>query len=165
MRPSYGVGVELQLPVIWNLHGTTSPGRLDVSRGRLALISRDRAFSFPLESVAAFVIERGPARRLRGLPVLSVRLVGGETLLVASMGGPGSLQDLAAVIGGRQACDTGTRAATVVPLPGADSISSVPPTSARRSRIPVSPSASGRIWDSSKPCPSSSIVAATPDPR
>jgi hypothetical protein len=99
--------VELQLPVIWNLHGTTSPGRLDVSRGRLALTSRERAFSFPLRSVATFMIERGPARRLRGLPVLSVRLVGGETLTVASMGGPGSLQDLAAVIGCRQAGDTG----------------------------------------------------------
>lgn len=100
--------MDYELPVIWNLHGTTSPGRLDVSGGRLALTSRGRAFSFPLKSIATFVIERGPARRLRGLPVLSLRLVGGETLTVASMGGPGSLQDLATVIGGRYASATGT---------------------------------------------------------
>jgi hypothetical protein len=58
VRSSYGIAVELQLPVIWSLHGTTSPGRLDVSRGRLALTSRERAFSFPLGSVATFMIER-----------------------------------------------------------------------------------------------------------
>jgi hypothetical protein len=106
--PPYRVRVDYQLPVIWNLHGTTSPGRLDVSRGRLALTSRERAFSFPLKAIATFMIERGPARRLRGLPVISVQLVGGENLTVASMGGPGSLQDLAAVIAARQPVDTGT---------------------------------------------------------
>jgi hypothetical protein len=74
----------------------------------MELTSRGRAFSFPLKEVATSVIERGPARRLRGLPVLSLCLVGGETLTVASMGGPGSLQDLAAVIAGRQVCETET---------------------------------------------------------
>ena len=100
--------MELQLPVIWTLHGTTSPGRVDISRDRLELVSRNRAFAFPLGSVAAFMIERSPARRLRGLPVLSLRLVGGETVYVASMGGPGSLQDLAAAVGGGQAVGSGT---------------------------------------------------------
>jgi hypothetical protein len=100
--------VDYQLPVIWDLHGTTSSGRLDVSHGRLALTSRGRAFAFPLGEVAAFMIERGPARRLRGLPVLSLRLVGGETVTVASMGGPGSLQELAAVVGDSQAALNGT---------------------------------------------------------
>jgi hypothetical protein len=100
--------MELQLPVIWTLHGTTSPGRVEVSRDRLELSSRGRAFSFPLQAVAAFMIERAPARRLRGLPVLSVRLVGGDTVGVASMGGPGSLQDLAAAVGGSQDGASGT---------------------------------------------------------
>jgi hypothetical protein len=100
--------MELQLPVIWMLHGTTSPGRVDVSHGRLELTSRRRAFGFPLGSVAAFMIDRAPARRLRGLPVLSLRLVGGETVTVASMGGPGSLQDLAAAVGGCQTAASGT---------------------------------------------------------
>lgn len=100
--------MELQLPVIWSFHGKTSSGKLDVAYDRVALTSRGRVFSFPLGSIATFMIERGPARRLRGLPVLSLRLVGGETLTVASMGGPGSLQDLAAVIGGRHARATGT---------------------------------------------------------
>jgi hypothetical protein len=74
----------------------------------MELTSRGRAFGFPLGSIATFVIDRTPARRLRGLPVLSLRLVGGDTLTVASMGGPGSLQQLAAVVGGRQADPTGT---------------------------------------------------------
>jgi hypothetical protein len=100
--------MELQLPVIWTLLGTTSPGRLEVLHGRLALTSRERAFAFPLESVAAFTIERGPARRLRGLPMLSLRLVGGDTVSIASMGGPGSLQDVAAAVCGRQLVPTGT---------------------------------------------------------
>src|SRR5689334_2788263 len=93
--------MDLQLPVIWTLHGITSPGRVDASRERIELVSRTRAFAFPVGSVAAFMIERSPARRLRGLPVLSVRLAGGERVDVASMGGPGSLQDLAAALGGQ----------------------------------------------------------------
>ena len=100
--------MELQLPVIWMLHGTTSPGRVDVSRGRLELTSRGRAFAFPLGSVVTSMIERSPARRLRGLPVLSVGLDGGDTVAVASMGGPGSLQDLAAAVVGAQAGASGT---------------------------------------------------------
>lgn len=100
--------MELQLPVIWSLHGTTTPGRVDVSRNRLILTSRGRAFGLPLASVAAFVIERGPSTRLRGLPVLSLSLVGGDVLSVASMGGPGSLQDLAALVASRQLVASGT---------------------------------------------------------
>ena len=100
--------MELQLPVIWTLHGTTSPGRLEVSQGRLALISRGRTLAFPLGSVATFMIERGLARRLRGMPVLSLRLVDGDTVSIASMGGPGSLQVLAGVVGGCQLATTGT---------------------------------------------------------
>ena len=100
--------MELQLPVIWTLHGTTSPGRVDVSRGRLELTSRGRAFAFPLGSVVTSMIERSPARRLRGLPVLSVGLAGGDTVTVASMGGPGSLQDLAVAVGEAHAVASGT---------------------------------------------------------
>jgi hypothetical protein len=95
--------MELQLPVIWTLHGTTSPGRVDVTGGRLELTSRGRSFAFPLGMVVTSMIDRSPPRRLRGLPVLSLGLVGGDTLGVASMGGPGSLQDLAAAVSGRQA--------------------------------------------------------------
>lgn len=89
----------LQLPVVWKLHGLTTPGRVEVAGGRLELTSRGRSFGFPLGSVSAFMIERSPARRLRGLPVLSLELVGGDTVTVASMGGPGSLHDLAAAVG------------------------------------------------------------------
>jgi hypothetical protein len=99
--------MELQLPVVWMLNGTILSGRLEVSHRRLVLTSRGRAFAFPLGSVATYMIERRPAQRLRGLPTLSLRLVGGDTLSIASMGGPGSLQDLAAVVGGRQLFLTG----------------------------------------------------------
>ena len=97
-----------QLPVIWTLHGTTSPGRVEVLRDRIEFTSRSRVFAFPLGSVAAFMVDRSAARRLRGLPVLSLRLYGGETVDVASMGGPGSLQDLAAAVGRGQAAGSGT---------------------------------------------------------
>jgi hypothetical protein len=100
--------MELQLPVIWTLHGTTSPGRVDVTGGRVELTSRGRAFAFPLDRVATSMIDRSPARRLRGLPVLLLGLVGGVTVAVASMGGPGSLQDLSAAVSRRQDADSGT---------------------------------------------------------
>jgi hypothetical protein len=100
--------MELQLPVVWTLHDQTSAGRLEISGGRLVLTSRGRSFAFPIGSIATFMIDRAPARRLRGMPVLSLRLVGGETMLVASLGGAGSLQDLAAVMGGRQPVASGT---------------------------------------------------------
>jgi hypothetical protein len=92
--------MRFELPVIWMLHGLTSAGRLDVAADRLTLTSGGRAFSFPLGSVASFAIERGPGQRLRGLPALSVRLKEGETVQVASLGGSGSLHQLAALVGG-----------------------------------------------------------------
>ena len=94
--------------MIWVLHGTTSSGRVDVSDDRFTLTSKRRAFSFPLGSVTAFSVDRGPAERLRGLPVLSLRLAEGETVAVASMDGAGSLQQLAALVGGRQPAVSGT---------------------------------------------------------
>lgn len=100
--------MDLQLPVIWSLYGTTTPGRVEVSPNRLTFTSRGRAFALPLASIAEFVIERGPSRRLRGLPVLSLSLVGGDIVGVASMGGAGSLQDLTALVAGRQMVASGT---------------------------------------------------------
>lgn len=96
------------LPVVWELHGTTSPGRVDVSAERVTLTSKRRVFSFPLRSIAAYTIDRAPARRLRGLPVLVLKLAQGETVLIGSMGGPGSLQELTSAVGKLQ----------VVPLSG-----------------------------------------------
>ncbi len=98
----------LQLPVVWVLHGKTSSGRLDASDDRFMLTSKRRAFSFPLQSVTAFSIDRAPAQRVRGLPVLSLRLTDGETVSIASMDGAGSLQQLAALVSGRQLAASGT---------------------------------------------------------
>ena len=100
--------MSLELPVIWLLHGRTCSGRLDVSADRLTLTSRERAFSFPLRSLASFAVERAPARRLHDLPVLSLRLAQGDTVAVASIGGPGSLHELAALVGSCQSLDNKT---------------------------------------------------------
>lgn len=96
------------LPVIWTRGGATRAGRLEALDDRLTLSSGDDAFMFPCESISGFVIERGPADRLRGLPVLRVRLTNGDVVRIASMGGAGSLHELATVIGGRQSAANGT---------------------------------------------------------
>lgn len=100
--------MRFELPVVWTLHGTTSSGRVDVSAGRVTLTSKRRAFSFPLRSVAAYTIDRAPARRLRGLPVLVLKLAEGETVLIGSMGGSGSLQQLTSAVGRLQLVASGT---------------------------------------------------------
>jgi hypothetical protein len=98
----------LQLPVVWTLHGLTSHGRIDVSSDRVTLTSKHRVFSFPLRSIAAYTIDRAPARRLRGLPVLVLKLAEGEMVLIGSMGGPGSLQELTSAVGRLQLVPSGT---------------------------------------------------------
>jgi hypothetical protein len=90
------------LPVIWSSGGVTHTGRLDLLEERLALSSRDETVSVAFEAVAGFAIERGPGQRLRGLAALRISLSGGDVLRIASMGGAGSLHELAALLGGRQ---------------------------------------------------------------
>lgn len=96
------------LPVIWSHDGATHAGRLDATSDRLTLDSRGESFSFAPASVSSFVIERSPADRLRGLPALRLSLAGGEVVRIASMGGAGSLHELAALLGGRQPAFSGT---------------------------------------------------------
>lgn len=92
--------MRFELPVVWMLYGSTSSGKLDVVGDHVTLTSGGRAFSFPLRSIASLAIERSPARRLRGLPALALHLKEGETVYVASLGGSGSLHELAGVVGG-----------------------------------------------------------------
>jgi hypothetical protein len=141
---TYREVMRFTLPVVWSHAGATRAGLLVAFEGRVTLSAREGSFAFGLDSVETFTIERGPAERIRGLPALCVRLAGGDVLRIASMGGAGSLHELSALLGRRQPAVNGTCAATVVPEPGDDSISSVPPTRPSRSRMPTRPSASSR---------------------
>lgn len=96
------------LPVVWSLHGATYTGRLEAVGDRLTLTSRSRTFGFRTESISRYSIIRGASERIRGLPVLLLQLAGGETLRIASMGGAGSLHELAARVGGRHPAASGT---------------------------------------------------------
>ena len=96
------------LPIVWNVHDATYAGGLRLGSDRLTLTSKTRTLCFPSRAIASFAIERGPAERLRGLPVLRVRLGGGVDVRIASLGGAGSLHELAASLAACQAAPTGT---------------------------------------------------------
>ncbi len=65
---------------------------------RLEFRARGRAFAVPLHTIAQFTIERGPAVRLKGLPVLTLFLLDGDVIRLASLEGVGVLHELAAVL-------------------------------------------------------------------
>ena len=84
--------------VIWKLDGRLRAGSLDVVDDRLVLRGRGRTASIPLARVAHSTIERRPAMRLKGLPVLTMVLVDGGVLRVASLERAGALYELAALV-------------------------------------------------------------------
>lgn len=94
--------MRLELPVIWTFRGETYTGRLELLHDRVTLTARDETVSFDTGSIVTFSIERAPRQRLRGLPVLSLRLLDGDVVRIASMGGAGSLHELAGRIVPRQ---------------------------------------------------------------
>jgi hypothetical protein len=85
-------------PIIWAFLGATQTGRLELVGDRLELSGRSCTFGFPLDRVTGYVVERGPSRRLRGLPVLALQLAGGSSVSVASVGGVGTLQELVTLV-------------------------------------------------------------------
>ena len=85
--------------VLWTLHGPIHAGSLELDDDRLQLRTRGRAVSIPLGSIAQFTIERGPAVRINGLPVLTLFLVEGDVVRLASLEGVAVLHELAAVLG------------------------------------------------------------------
>lgn len=103
----YRARMKFELPVIWRVNGATHAGRLELGQDRVRLTSKTETVSFEASSVEGFAIERAPAQRLRGLPVLAVKLCGGDVVRVASMGGGGSLLELAAWVGSRQPAAAG----------------------------------------------------------
>ena len=97
--PSYGqFAMKGTCAVLWTLHGRVHTGSIEVHEDRLEFRARDRAVGIPLDSIAQFTIERGPAVRIHGLPVLSMFLLEGDVIRVASLEGTGVLHELAAVL-------------------------------------------------------------------
>lgn len=125
--------------VVWSDGGTVRTGRLDVLPDRLELCGRDGELAVPFAEVADVEIGRCTVERLRGMPALVLDLRDGRRVRIATLGKPGILHELAQLVAA-----TGTRAISVVPPPGVDSIASVPSRRASRSRIPTSPSAPSR---------------------
>lgn len=85
-------------PVVWSLLGKTHSGALRVDHGRITLTGREQTLSFPVAAIVGMTIERGPARRLRGLASLAVQLEQGDVVTIASLAGVGSLRDVLASI-------------------------------------------------------------------
>jgi hypothetical protein len=81
--------------VLWSDGAAVRSGRLETYRDRIELHGRDGAVTLPFDAVADAAIARGHEDRLRGLPVLVVRLQDGSCLRVASLDGPGVLHELA----------------------------------------------------------------------
>jgi hypothetical protein len=100
--------MSLDLPVVWNVNDATYAGGLQLTDDRVTLTSKSHTLSFSGVSIASLGIERSPSQRLRGLPVLRLLLEGGVDVRVASLGGAGSLNELAASIAARQALPAGT---------------------------------------------------------
>ena len=85
-------------PVIWTLQGDIHNGQLEVTRERIVLTSRTYTLGFPREAILHSVVERGAETRIRGLVPISIDLPGEAILRIASLGGPGSLHEIAALL-------------------------------------------------------------------
>ena len=84
-------------PVIWSLHGCTHTGRLEVTERRIVLTSRECTLAAPRDRLLQLAIERDAGARIRGLTPIKARL-GDDVVLVASLGGVGSLHEIAALL-------------------------------------------------------------------
>ncbi len=82
------------LAILWTIGAELHTGQLRVSGDRLELRSRGHVLSIPLESIAYCAIDRGPATRIRGLPVLRIELDEKIVLRIASLESVTALSDL-----------------------------------------------------------------------
>jgi hypothetical protein len=83
------------LAILWTIGSDLHTGRLNVLRDRLELRSRRHALSIPLEAILRSSIDRGPAVRIRGLPVLRIEVENDVTVRIASLESVTALTDLA----------------------------------------------------------------------
>ena len=84
--------------VTWSHDSLLESGRLETYPDRLELHGRSSVSLIPFAEVVASAIERGPADRLHGLPVLALRLEDGGVVRIASLEGPGVLHELGALV-------------------------------------------------------------------
>jgi hypothetical protein len=82
--------------VVWSSNGDVRSGRLEPFPDRFELHARERRLSIPFCELTSASIARRTADRLLGLPVLALAVRGDPPLRIASLEGPGSLQELAA---------------------------------------------------------------------
>jgi hypothetical protein len=81
--------------VLWSGERGSSSGRLEPLPDRFELTGRGERVSIPYAEVAGASIDRRNSERLRGLPVLALRLRGAATpIRIASLEGAGVLQEL-----------------------------------------------------------------------
>jgi hypothetical protein len=82
------------LAILWTIGTELHTGQLNMSRGRLEVRSRRHVLSIPLDSIVGCAIDRGPAVRIRGLPVLRLELGEKLVLRIASLESVTALSDL-----------------------------------------------------------------------
>jgi hypothetical protein len=97
--PSYGAGMP-EYAVLWNGPEGEGAGRLSVLADRFELTSGDRHVSVWFADLVDVTIGRKQTDRLRGLPVLWLRHRDGRAHRLASLEGPGILQELSRLAGG-----------------------------------------------------------------
>jgi len=81
--------------VVWDQHEAVAAGGLEVLPDGFELRGRAPRLSVAFAEVCEAAIARGRGERLRGLPVLALRLHGGALLRIASLEGLGALHELA----------------------------------------------------------------------
>lgn len=84
--------------MLWSFQGALETGRLEIDEERVSLGARTRSLTFPVDAIVAQAVEREPGRRIRGLPALMLELVTGDQIRLASLGGAGSLQEIALLV-------------------------------------------------------------------
>lgn len=89
------------LAILWTIGSDLHTGHLNLVRDRLDLRSRRHVLSIPIDTIERCSIDRGPAVRIRGLPVLRIELRNGVVVRIASLEGTTALVDLAERVTGR----------------------------------------------------------------
>jgi hypothetical protein len=80
--------------VVWSTSGDTRSGCLEPFPDRFELHGRERRLVIPFAELTSASIARRPAERLLGLPVLALVIRDEPPLRIASLEGPGYLQEL-----------------------------------------------------------------------
>ena len=81
--------------MVWSDGDAVVSGRLEAQADRFELRGRDERLTIPFSGLAGASIARRHADRLRGLPVLTLRLLDATIFRIASLEGAGALHELA----------------------------------------------------------------------